>query len=136
MITFKIKYTVENETDNQVISDYQKQYNNLLHLFYNRLKDGVTETTCKHLQYNNLDLMKSWLRQSCVKDASFLLKNRNETVLFGGKHLYYDLLRKNITKEEFKERRLVPLCSIGEGRCNGNRLFRLSEDCYSVIFSR
>ena len=135
MITFKIKYTVENETDNQVISDYQKQYNNLLHLFYNRLKDGVTETTCKHLQYNNLDLMKSWLRQSCVKDASFLLKNRNETVLFGGKHLYYDLLRKNITKEEFKERRLVPLCSIGEGRCNGNRLFRLSEDCYSVIFS-
>ena len=135
MITLKIKYAVENESDNQVISDYQKQYNNLLHLFYNRLKEGVSETTCKHLQYNNLDLMKSWFRQSCVKDASFLLKSREETVLFGGKFLFKQLLRKNITKEEFKEKRLVPLCSIGEGRCNGNRLFRLSEDCYIVFFN-
>ena len=92
MITFKIRYTVENESDNQVISDYQKQYNNLLHLFYNRLKEGVSETKCKHLQYNNLDLMKSWFRQSCVKDASYLLKNRDETVLFGGKFLFKQLL--------------------------------------------
>ena len=30
---------------------------------------------------------------------------------------------------------MVPLCSIGEARSNGNRLFRLSEDCYSIIFS-
>ena len=135
MITLKIKYIAEKESDNQLIADYQRQYNNLLHLFYNRLKDGVSETKCKHLQFNNLDLMKSWFRQSCVKDASFLLKNKEETVLFGGKHLYYDLLRHNISKEEFKEKRLVPLCSMGDSRCNGNRLFRLSEDCYSVIFS-
>lgn len=135
MITLKIKYAIEKESDSLIIAGYQRQYNNLLHLFYNRLKDGVSETTCKHLQYNNLDLMKSWFRQSCVKDASFLLKNRDETVLFGGKFLFKQLLRKNITKEEFKEKRLVPLCSIGEGRCNGNRLFRLQEDCYSVIFS-
>ena len=133
MIALKIKYIAE-ESDIQVIADYQRQYNNLLHLFYNRLKDGVSETECKHLEFNNLYLMKSWFRQSCVKDASFLLKNE-ETVLFGGKHLYYDLLRHNISKEEFRERRLVPLCSIGEARSNGNRLFRLSEDCYSIIFS-
>ena len=135
MITLKIKYAVEKESDNQIISDYQRQYNNLLHLFYNRLKDGISETTCKHLQYNNLDLMKSWFRQSCVKDASFLLKSREGTVLFGGKFLFKQLLRKNITKGEFKEKRLVPLCSIGEGRCNGNRLFRLQDDCFSVTFS-
>ena len=135
MITLKIKYIVEKESDNQIISEYQKQYNNLLHLFYNRLKDGISETKCKHLQYNNLELMKSWFRQSCVKDASFLLKSREETVLFGGKFLFKQLLRKNITKEEFKEKRLVPICSIGEGRCNGNRLFRLSEDCYIVFFN-
>ena len=134
MITLKIIYTVEDKSDNQIISEYQKQYNNLLHLFYNRLKEGVSETECKHLQYNNLDLMKSWFRQSCVKDASFLLKTKDETVLFGGKFLFYQLLRKNISKEEFKEKRLVPLCSIGEKRSNGNRLFRLSEDCYSVVF--
>ena len=73
------------ESGNQVISDYQKQYNNLLHLFYNRLKDNVSETKCKYLQFNNLDLMKSWFRQSCVKDASFLLKNEG-TVLFGSHH--------------------------------------------------
>ncbi len=135
MITLKIRYTVENKSNNQIIADYQKQYNNLLHLFYNRLKDGISETACKHLEYNNLDLMKSWFRQSCVKDASFLLKDREGTVLFGGKYLFEQRFRHNITNEEFKEKRLVPLCSIGEGRCNGNRLFRLSEDCYSIIFS-
>lgn len=135
MITLKFKYATEQESDKQIISEYQKQYNNLFHLFYNRLKDGVSETVCKHLQYNNLELMKSWFRQTCVKDASFLLKNRDETVLFGGKFLFKQLLRKNITKEEFKERRLVSLCSAGESRCNGNRLFRLNGDCYSVIFS-
>ena len=135
MITLKIRYTVENESDNQIISEYRRQYNNLLHLFYNRLKDGVSETKCKHLQYNNLDLMKSWFRQSCVKDASFLLKNREETVLFGGKFLFEQRFKHNISKEEFKEKRLVPLCSIGEGRCNGNRLFRLHEDCYSISFN-
>ena len=135
MITLKIKYIAERTSDNQVIADYQMQYNNLLHLFYNRLKDGTSETKCKHLQFNNLDLMKSWFRQSCVKDASFLLKKNEETILFGGKYLFEQRFRHNISKEEFKERRLVPLCSIGEGRCNGNRFFRLSEDCYSVIFS-
>lgn len=135
MITLKFKYTVENESDKQIISEYQKQYNNLLHLFYNRLKDGVSETTCKHLQYNNLELMKSWFIQSCVKDASYILKDRKETVLFGGKYLFEQRFRHNISNEEFKEKRLVPLCSIGEGRCNGNRLFRLSGDCYSAIFS-
>lgn len=135
MITLKIKYAVENESDSLIIVDYQKQYNNLLHLFYNRLKDGVSETECKHLEYNNLDLMKSWFRQSCVKDASYLLKDREGTVLFGGKFLFKQLLRKNITKEEFKEKRLVPLCSIGEGKSYGNRLFRLQNDCYSIIFS-
>lgn len=134
MITLKIRYTVENESDRQIISEYQRQYNNLLHLFYNRLKEGVSETECKHLQYNNLDLMKSWFRQSCVKDASYLIKIKDETVLFGGKFLFKQLLRTNITKEVFKEKRLVPLCSMGEGRSNGNRLFWLSENCYSVVF--
>ena len=69
------------------------------------------------------------------KRCFFLLKSREETVLFGGKFLFKQLLRKNITKEEFKEKRLIPLCSIGEGRSCGNRLFRLKKDCYSVIFS-
>ena len=49
MITLKIKYIAEKESDKQIISEYQKQYNNLLHLFYNRLKEGVSETKCKHL---------------------------------------------------------------------------------------
>lgn len=135
MITLKIKYIAENKSDNQVIADYQKQYNNLLHLFYNRLKDDVSETACKHLQFNNLDLMKSWFRQSCVKDASFLLKKNEGTVLFGGKHLFEQRFRHNISKEEFKEKRLIPLCSIGDKNYRGNRFFRLSEDYYSITFS-
>lgn len=30
--------------------------------------------------------MKSWFRQSCVKDASFLIKKNEETVLFSSHH--------------------------------------------------
>lgn len=135
MITLKIKYIVENNDDNQVITDYQRQYNSLIHLYYNRLKEGLSETKCKHLEYNNIGLMNSWFRQSCVKDASYLLKTKSDTVLFGGKKLFYDLLRKNISKEKFKEKRKIPLCSMGEGRCFGNRFFRLSETYQTVIFS-
>lgn len=135
MITLKIKYLVEDNKDNQVIINYQRQYNSLIHLFYNRLKDGASETNCKHLEYNNISLMNSWFRQSCVKDASYLLKAKGNTILFGGKKLFYDLLRKNITKDEFKEKRNLPICSMGEARSFGNRFFRLSEDCQVVIFS-
>lgn len=73
MITLKIKYLTDSE-NYKTIFEYQKQYSILLRLFYNRRKEGLQETEIKHLQYNNLDLMKSWFRQSCVKEASFLLK--------------------------------------------------------------
>jgi len=134
MITLKIRYTVQ-ESFKDTISNYQRQYNNLLHLFYNRLKEGISETACKHLEFNNLELMNSWFRQSCVKDASYLIKDsKDEVILFGGKKLFEQRFRKNISKEDFKEKKLVPFTSTGEGRCKGNRLFRLVESLDRVIF--
>jgi len=134
MLTLKIKYSVQ-DCFKDTISDYQRQYNNLLHLFYNRLKEGISETACKHLSFNNLELMNSWLRQSCVKDTSYLIKDfKDDAILFGGKKLFEKRFRKNISKEEFKEKRLVPFMSAGDSKRKGNRLFRLVESLDRVIF--
>lgn len=133
MITLKVKYIVENKEDNQIIADYQKQYNNLLHLMYNRRKEKISEKDCFHLKYNNLGLMNSWFQQSAIKESTYLVES-NTTVLFGGKSLFKLRTTKYISKEEFKERRLLPFTSQGEASKNSNRFFRIQEDLYTLVF--
>ena len=134
MITLKIKYSTDSE-NYKTIFEYQKQYSTLLRLFYNRRKEGFQETEIKHLQYNNLDLMKSWFRQSCVKEASFLLKRyQNSTLIFGGKFNFLQRCKNKISKDEFLRNRILPLNSIGGASFKGNCLFQIQEDLHTVIF--
>ena len=134
MITLKIKYSTDSE-NYKTIFEYQKQYSTLLRLFYNRRKEGLQETEIKHLQYNNLDLMKSWLRQSCVKEASFLLKRFKEsTLIFGGKFNFLQRCQGKISRENFLQNRILPLNSIGGSSFKGNLLFQIQEDLHSIIF--
>lgn len=134
MITLKIKYSTDSE-NYKTIFEYQKQYSTLLRLFYNRRKEGLQETEIKHLQYNNLDLMKSWFRQSCVKEASFLLKRyQNSTLIFGGKFNFLQRCKNKISKDEFLRNRILPLNSIGGASFKGNCLFQIQEDLHTVIF--
>lgn len=136
MITLKLRYKTD-EQNYSVIAEYQRQYNTLLRLLYNRRKDGVSETACKHLKFNNIPLMRSWFYQSAVKEASALLKNseqRGENVVFGGKSLHQQRTKRLISKDEFRERRLVPLCSIGSKQFFGNIAFRLLPDLHTVEF--
>ena len=134
MITLKIKYLTDSE-NYKTIFEYQKQYSILLRLFYNRRKEGFQETKIKHLQYNNLDLMKSWFRQSCVKEASFLLKRyQNSTLIFGGKFNFLQRCKNKISKDEFLRNRILPLNSIGGASFKGNCLFQIQEDLHTVIF--
>ena len=58
----------------------------------------------------------------------------NDTkIIFGGKKNFFNRLKKLISKDQFNEKRLVPLCSYGEKKSgtksvHGNRKFKLNED--------
>lgn len=127
-----------NEENKNIVSSYIKQYNNCLHFMYNRTKENVSETCIKHLPINNIDLLDSWFKQSCVKEAIQINNSSlNEKVIFGGKKNFLDLINKKIDKTQFLEKRLNPLYSIGESSnscVKGNRKFHLEQDLRNIIF--
>ena len=95
----------------------------MFRMAYNRLQEGCSENEArKKLQavYGS----SSWLASSAAKEAHGLLNaNGSKKVLFGGVWNLKQYLKGLITKEQFKEKRLRPLCSIGESNYYGNRLF-------------
>lgn len=134
MITIKLDIKTDKP---ERILEYQKQYSNLLHVYYNGYKEGLSQTECKHLQLNGVELLDSWFRQSCIFEAkSIHTKNKNNKVIFGGKKNFINRLKKLISKDEFNKNRLSPLYSIGEISNPGvkcNRKF-LIQDLYTIIF--
>ena len=126
MITIKLPIEIDEESKERILK-YQKQYSNLLHIYLNRYREGLTQTQCKHLELNNLELLDSWFKQSCIYEAMALVKrNKDKKVIFGGKSLFKVRSHKSISKEEFNSKRLLPVYSIGEGNnpsVKGNRKF-------------
>lgn len=81
MITIKLEIQTEQK---ELIKEYQKQYSNLLHVYYNRYKDGLSQTDCKHLNLNNIHLMDSWFKQSCIYEAISLNQRfKDKNIIFG-----------------------------------------------------
>lgn len=136
MITIKLPIQINEESKDRILK-YQKQYSNLLHIYFNRYKEGYTQTQCKHLELNNVELLDSWFRQSCIYEAMGLVKlNKNKKVIFGGKNLFHSRSLKNISKEEFNLSKLNPIYSIGEKfnqKIKCNRKFFI-QDLKTIIF--
>lgn len=132
MQAIKIKYSCESQ-EKQVIREYMRQYSSCLHYAYNRYTEGLKpidiERQLKTL--NNVPLMTAWLFKCCA----YNIKNfkGKDKVIFGGKKNFIDRCKGKITKEEYKERRLSPIESNGEGNQHGNRCFQLTSD-FKVIF--
>ena len=138
MQTIKLPYSLSNLDDSNIILTYCKQYSSCLHFMYNRVLDNISETEIKHLPMNNIDLLDSWFKQSCVKEALQTSHcNKDQKVIFGGKKNFF--LRQNgkITKDEYKLLKLSPLYSIGE-RSNpgvkGNRKFHIEQELDTITF--
>lgn len=125
--TIKLPYLVKNKEEKSVIKDYIVNYNNVLHFTYNRMKDSDKTLTTKKLTelQNNMNhiFIDSHFKNSAIYDAK-TLKDK-EKVIFGGKKLFIDRCKGKITKEEYKEKKLVPINSIGEANQKGNRKFRI-----------
>ena len=105
---------------------------------FNRTNDNLSETTIKHLPINNISLLDSWFKQSCVKEATQITTaNKNTKVIFGGKKNFFNRLNNKITKDEYKILKLSPLYSIGEKSnpsVKANRKFHIEQDLLNITF--
>ena len=133
MQVLKIKYQAD-ESSRETILNYMKQYSSVQHFIYNRFADGFSQKQIKEQikNLNNIQLMNSWFIQCAFYDIP-----QKEKVIFGGKKNYFDRLKGNISKEQFKLKRLSSLYSIGEIVNKGiksNRFFHLEQELDKIIF--
>ena len=131
MITIKIKYNIDNQSDKLLLNNFIRQYNSVYHIAFNNLQ---LERKNKLDELNNIGLLDSWFIQSANFEAKQLYgKVKDKKVIFGGRKNYFQRLKGLISKDEYKLNRLVPLCSYGEKssgtkHVHGNRKFKLSDD--------
>lgn len=151
MQTIKLKYTC-NEQDKSLITDYQRQYSNILHVFYNILfdeyklynkiqsifnyikSDSILNT--KYNSLNNVELMNYWFKQSAIRESIQLInQNKDSHIIFSGKSNLIRRSKKLITREEFlQNKKYNPLYSLGDAPHKGNRMFQIDPEYKSIIF--
>lgn len=126
IITLKIKYVPE-DGDLSTIFSYVKNYNNVLRFTYNRIQENVKSTkelTFLQKTLNNI-FIDSHFKNSAIFDAKTF---QDKNIIFGGKKLFLDRVKNKISKEEFIQKRLLPLCSIGEANQKANRKFKIIDE--------
>ena len=133
MQVLKIKYQTDKESLD-IIQNYMKQYSSVQHFVYNRIHEGKSQKDIKQQikTLNNIDLLDSWFIQCSFYDIP-----KVDKVIFGGKKNYFQRLKNNISKEEFKSKRLSPIYSIGEvinKSVKGNRKFHIEQDLENISF--
>ena len=133
MQVLKFKYQTDDQSLN-IIQDYMKQYSSVQHFVYNRIQDGKTQKDIKQQikTLNNINLLDSWFVQCSFYDIP-----KVDKVIFGGKKNYFYRLKNNISKEQFKQKRLSSIYSIGEvinKSVKGNRKFHIEQDLENIIF--
>ena len=125
--TLKIKYTT---SDEDLIKDLQRQYTSTLKITFNRVEEtegkiSTKELTEKQKIINNNPLMDSHFKNSAIYEAkSIHSSNKDEKVIFRKSNLL-DRAKGKISREEFLEKKDLPICSIGEANKKGNRKFEI-----------
>ena len=133
MQVLKIKYHADNKSLN-IIRNYMRQYSSVQHFVYNRIQECKSQKDIKQQikTLNNINLLDSWFIQCSFYDIP-----KVDKVIFGGKKNYFDRLKNNISKEQFKQKRLSAIYSIGEivnKSVKGNRKFHIEQDLENIIF--
>ena len=133
MQVLKIKYQADDQSLD-IIQDYIRQYSSVLHFVYNRIQEGKLQKDIKQQikLLNNIDLLDSWFIQCSFYDIP-----KVDKVIFGGKKNYFQRLKNNISKEQFKQKRLSPIYSIGEvinKSVKGNRKFHIEQNLENISF--
>jgi predicted transposase len=127
MKTIKIEYKTSQETIDK-IKELQRQFSCVVRFAYNRFLENKTEKEirilCKNLK--NIQNLDSWFIQCAIKQAEQIYKKfGNKKVVFGGKKNLFQRIKRKISNEEYKEKRLMNVISQGEKLQYGNRKFKL-----------
>lgn len=137
MQTIKLKYKPLSNADAALVLAYQRQYSHCVRVAYNRVRDGWNENDTKRwmkLNMRNTPLMECYFIACAAKEAKQLnLASLDTPIIFGGKKNFIKRCKGLISKEEFLDKRLSPITSIGEANQKGNRKFALNSDL-SVTF--
>ena len=131
-VKLKLKSPIE-------LGNFQRKYSNVVRFAFNRALEGMSKFDIFNLipSLNNVDeLDRSWKEQA-VKDgfgkAQAVLGKYRESqdpstlkVIFGGKRLFYQRLRKEITRDEYlSQRKFFPVtCEGSKADSHGNRKFK------------
>lgn len=130
MKTIKLPITIAEE-DKLILSEITRIQNSVIRLSYNRFKDKYSEKDIRHYLKDKINY-DSWFIQSGIykakemynKDLEYSKSNNKfPNRIFGGKSNLIKYLEKKISKQEYKKNKLLPLLSIGEAPCKGNRKF-------------
>lgn len=131
--TIKLPIQINN-SDYEDIKNLILNYNNVLRFTYNRYQDNPKYSTKEitELQHkmNNVFVDSHFLNSAGYVAKSMLYKPK---VIFGGKSLFVERCKGKISKEEFRLKRLVPLCSIGMANEKANRKFQIIDES-AVLF--
>ena len=136
MITLKIPYKSDDEFK-PFLNNLRREYSYLVRYSYNRLKEGISEKDIRslHKSLNNVDNIDAWTRQCSINEAKQILNKHKETkVVFGGKSNLVKYLKGLISKEKYKDSRLLPLNIFGENANLGNRKFKLDLTNNKIIY--
>ena len=114
LVTYKIKYNC-----NEDLLPVIKQYNSVLRFTYNRLLNDRLSTkdlTVLQKTLNNTDMIQSHLRNSAIYDSKTLIAKSADPIIFGGRKLFVQRCKQQISREDFQLKKLFPLISIGKMR--------------------
>jgi hypothetical protein len=136
VITIKLRYESSEEFQ-KLLKGMRMQQNIVVRSAFNRMQEGKSVKEIR--QYikglKNTECLDSWWKESAFCEAKTIYSTKKESkIIFGGKNNLKKLIKKQITKEEFKSNRLLPLVSVGEALYKGNRKFKLDVTNSKLIF--
>lgn len=115
-----IKLKIKNEIN--LIAEL-KEFNSIVRFSFNRFQDGLKEKEVRN-KINSLFKNNCWFNQCAIKVGQQLFKkHKDKKIIFGGKYLLKQYMKKLITKEEYSLKKLLPVNIQGESSKKGNRLF-------------
>ena len=82
---------------------------------------------------NNVFVDSHFKNSAIFESKSLINKNKDKKIIFGGKKLFFDRINNKISNAEYRNGKLIPLCSIGESVKKGNRKFKIENENY-ILF--
>lgn len=133
--TLRIKYS---SPEKDLIKNIQRQYTSTLKFTFNRIKDNSGKISTRQLteiqrSLNNIPLIDSHFKNSAIFEAKAVYSSKKDEKVIFRKSNFLDRVKGKISKEEFKENKYLPICSVGEANQKGNRKFEIISESLIVF---